>query len=168
MKGSPVRVRASALSRSSISTVPQEGLGGLEALGTVAAEIGRGLRKVDGRCERTFTGSLVVPRSSKNVPVTAFSVGAPWSENVCTGAWMRRRRRMSASARPTVRRCAPLSLHGAVARGVLSAEVAAGGLPLLLQAAAANPSTATASAGSVQRLFHCTGVDQAIPVCLTR
>ena len=59
---------------------------------------------------------------------------------------MRRRRRMSASARPTARRWALSSLHGAEPRGVTADAVAAAGCPPLLpQPAATNPSTTTAS-----------------------
>ena len=93
-----------------------------------------------------FSGSLAEPRSSISFPVTAFWVGAPCWENVCIGAWMRRRRRMSASARATARRWALSSLHGAELLGVLAVAIAAGCLPLLLQPATTNPSTATASA----------------------
>jgi len=93
-----------------------------------------------------FSGSLAEPRSSISFPVTAFWVGAPCWENVCIGAWMRRRRLMSASARATARRWALSSLHGAELLGVLAVAIAAGCLPLLLQPATTNPSTATASA----------------------
>src|SRR4249919_1532781 len=59
---------------------------------------------------------------------------------------MRRRRRMSASARATVRRWALSSLHGAELLGVLAVAVAARCAPLLPQPAVTNPSRATASA----------------------
>jgi hypothetical protein len=62
------------------------------------------------------------------------------------GAWMRRRRRMSASARATARRWALSSLHGAELLGALVVLIAARCPPLLLQPAAANASAATASA----------------------
>lgn len=58
---------------------------------------------------------------------------------------MRRRRRMSASARATPRRWALSSVHGAELRGVLAVAIATGCPPLLLQPAATNPSTETAS-----------------------
>ena len=53
---------------------------------------------------------------------------------------------MSVSARATVWRWALLSLHGAEVLGVLTVAVAAESPPLLPQPAAANPSTAPASA----------------------
>src|SRR5205809_598261 len=59
---------------------------------------------------------------------------------------MRRRRRMSASARATVRRWALSSLHGAALLGVPAVAVAAECPPLLPQPAATNPRTTTASA----------------------
>jgi hypothetical protein len=52
---------------------------------------------------------------------------------------------MSARARATVRRWALSSLHGAELLAVLAAAVAAECPSLLLQTAATNPSTATAS-----------------------
>jgi hypothetical protein len=59
---------------------------------------------------------------------------------------MRRRRRMSASARATARCWTLSSLHGAELLGALAVAIAAGCPPPLLQPAATNPSTATASA----------------------
>src|SRR5690348_2297880 len=47
-----------------------------------------------------------------NFPVSCSWPGAPRSEKCCTGARMRRSRRMSASASATVRPCALFSLHG--------------------------------------------------------
>src|SRR5436190_8761626 len=58
---------------------------------------------------------------------------------------MRRRRRMSASARATVRRWALLSLHGAELLGVPAVGAATECPPPLPQPAAIKPSTATAS-----------------------
>jgi hypothetical protein len=98
------------------------------------------------RCANTSGGRWDEPRSISNFPVNTFWPGAPRCENVCTGAWMRRRRRMSASARATVRRCARLSLHGARLVVVPAAAVAAGRPPLLPQPDATSASTATVSA----------------------
>src|SRR5436190_4640262 len=98
------------------------------------------------RCANTSGGRWDEPRSISNFPVITSWPGAPRSENVCTGAWMRRRRRMSAVARATVRRCARSSLHGARLLVVPAAAVAAGCPPPPPQPDATSASTATVSA----------------------
>jgi len=150
MKGSPVRVRASALvgalklATAFLAPVRQERLGGLEPLQAITAEISRGLREVDqvrAHVHRQLGGAEIEQKFSGY----RVSVGAPCSENVCSGDWMRRRRRMSASDREMARRWALPSVQGAELRAVPAVAVAAGCPPLLLQPAAAKASTAMAS-----------------------
>jgi hypothetical protein len=81
--------------------VPEEGLVGLERLAASTAETGRCLRKVEQMREhvqREMSGAEVQQKLSGH----HLLIWPPRWENLCIGAWIRCRRRMSASARATV------------------------------------------------------------------